>query len=227
MRRCIYSLVVFLWFNVAEGQGQAMTDEQSAPLLIITGASYAADWGVPLIPGYGVRNVGIGGQETKDVLERFDRDVIAARPHAVVIWGHINNIHRAPNSDYIGAREGVKSDYQAMLDRAEAEGIDVILATEVTLTEALSWTDRAVALVARFLGKRSYADRINEHVRAVNEWLRAVARDRGLRVLDFESVLDDGRGFRRREFTREDGSHLSEAAYRVLTEHAVEALHAP
>jgi hypothetical protein len=227
MRRCIYWLVVLLWFNVAEGQDQAMADEQDGPLLVIIGASYAADWGAPRLPGYRVRNVGIGGQETKDVLERFDRDVIAARPHAVVIWGHINNIYRAQNGDYVGAQQAAKSDYQAMLDRAKAEGIDVILATEVTLTEAMSWADRGIALVAPLLGKRSYADRINEHVRAVNDWLRAIARDRGLRVLDFESVLDDGSGFRRREFTREDGSHLSEAAYSVLTEHTVEALRAP
>jgi hypothetical protein len=217
---------MLLWCSgIGGAQGQAVADAEAvAPLLMIIGASYAADWGVPEISGYTVRNVAVGGQETKDVLERFDRDVVTARPDAVLIWGHINNIHRAPNGDYGGAQEGAKSDYRAMIDRARAAGIEVILATEITLTDSMSWTDRVVAFAAGLLGKRSYADRINEHVRAVNDWLRAYARDSGLRLLDFETALDDGSGFRRREFTQDDGSHVTEAAYRALTAYTVEVL---
>jgi lysophospholipase L1-like esterase len=220
-------LLAIGWSSFIFGQERPVTDGGASPLLVIIGASYAADWGTPQIPGYTVRNAGIGGEETKDMLERFDRDVVAARADAVLIWGHINSIHRAPRGDFAGAAERVQDDYEAMMAKAGQAGITVILATEISLTEAMGWTDRAYGLVAGLLGKRSYSSRINEHVRAVNEWLRALANEKGVRLLDFEEALDDGNGFRRREFTREDGSHVTEAAYGVLTDYTVRALGGP
>jgi lysophospholipase L1-like esterase len=221
------SLLAIGWSSFALAQEQAVTDDRAVPLLVIIGASYAADWGTPQLPGYAVRNAGIGGEETTNMLARFDRDVVDARADTVLIWGHINNIHRAPGGDYVGAAERAQKDYRAMIAKARDADITVILATEITLTEAMSWTDRAYALVAGWLGKRSYSSRINEHVRSVNEWLRAFANENGVRLLDFEAALDDGSGFRRREFTREDGSHVTEAAYSVLTDYTVRALAAP
>ncbi|MGW8369566.1 MAG: hypothetical protein ACWGPN_12925, partial [Gammaproteobacteria bacterium] len=63
--------------------------------LVILGASYAASWGTPPLPGYVVTNRGVGGDETSDMRARFGRDVAAASPDTVLIWGHVNNITKS------------------------------------------------------------------------------------------------------------------------------------
>ena len=64
--------------------------------IVILGASYAKGWGTPDLPGFSkVINCGVGGEETSGMLKRFDSDVAAIRPDAVLIWGHVNDITRA------------------------------------------------------------------------------------------------------------------------------------
>jgi hypothetical protein len=58
---------------------------------------------------------------------------------------------------------------------------------------------------------------VNRNVREVNASLRALAAKNGVTLLDIERALDDGAGFRRAEFAREDGSHLTPAAYAEMT----------
>lgn len=198
----------------------AQMRDGSAALVIITGASYAASWKEPVIDGFRFENRGVGGEETHQVLARFDRDVLASKPSAVLIWGHINNIHRAPPGGVVRVKEAIKLDYQEMVRRARANGIEPLLATEVTLSEPPGLVNRAVALVNQFRGKVSYGATVNGHVREINAWLRSYARQEGLRLLDFEKALDDGKGFRRAEYTSEDGTHISAAGYAKLTEFA-------
>lgn len=185
--------------------------------LVIIGASYAADWQRPGLPGYTVVNRGVGGEETHQVRARFQRDVIAAKPDTVLIWGHINNIHRAPNGDMNAAKERIKADIREMVTSARANGIHVILGTEVTLSEAVGFGNRLAAFVGRIRGKTSYAAKINDQVRDVNVWLRGYGKQEGLRVLDFEKALDDGEGFRDTDYTKDDGSHISPEGYEALT----------
>jgi lysophospholipase L1-like esterase len=185
--------------------------------LVIIGASYAADWQRPNLPGYSVVNRGVGGEETHQVRARFERDLIAAKPDAVLIWGHINNIHRAPGGDMNAAKERIKGDVRDMVAMARARGITVMLATEVTLSEAVGFGNRLAAFVGRIRGKTSYAAKINDQVRDVNAWLRGYAKQEGLRLLDFEKALDDGEGFRDTDYTRDDGSHISPEGYAALT----------
>jgi lysophospholipase L1-like esterase len=196
----------------------------NAPVhLVIVGASYAADWKQPDLPGYRVTNRGVGGEETQAVLARFDRDVLAQKPGAVIIWGHINNIHRAPAGGVQAAKERAIANTREMVARARAEGITVMLATEVTLSEAQGIGNWVARTIGKVRGKKTYAETINGHVRDVNASLRALAREQGLRLLDFEKALDED-GFRRPAYTREDGSHISAAGYAALTAHTREAL---
>ena len=97
------------------------------------------------------------------------------------------------------------------------KGIQVGRATELTVPEAIGLMNRFAALVGAIRGKEGYSSRINAQVRELNEWLRITARQRGLQLLDFERQFDDGRGFRRVEFTTEDGSHISPSGYAALT----------
>lgn len=193
--------------------------------LVIIGASYAKGW-QPDLPGYEVINKGVGGEETHQVRERFERDALALEPQAVLIWGHINNIHRSPPGQMASTIEKAKADYIDMVSRAKAAGVQVILATEVTLSEAVGFMNRVAAFVGKLRGKQGYNDRINEQVRALNEWLRGYAREQGLQLLDFEKVFDDGRGFRKVEYSSEDGSHISREGYAALTKYARSQLRA-
>lgn len=206
--------------GASHGESQKVNQGQSDATLVVAGASYAGGWKQPDLPGYRVVNRGVSGEETHQVLARFDRDVIAARPAVVLIWGHINNIHRAPPDDIEGAKEKAKADYREMVRRARANGIQVILATEVTLSEAVGLTNRLVAFLNGLRGKRGYSAWVNENVRSVNAWLRTYAHEERLRVLDFEKVFDDGRGFRKLEYSSDDGTHISAAGYAALTSYA-------
>lgn len=215
---CIIPLSVLM---AANGASQIVNPASASParVMIITGASYAADWKEPLLSGFQVVNRGVGGQETHQVLERFDRDVLAAKPAAVLIWGHINNIHRAPQGQVEAAKQRAIEDYREMVRRARDANVRVVLATEVTLSEAVGWTNRLAAFVGRLRGKQGYSSWVNEHVRAVNAWLRTYAAQERLPLLDFEKVFDDGEGFRKLEYSSADGSHISGTGYAALTKY--------
>jgi lysophospholipase L1-like esterase len=201
-----------------------VTDANTKPLLVITGASYAADWKQPALPGYTVVNRGKGGEVTDQVLARFESDVVAAKPQAVLIWGFINNLHRAPAGGFPAVQESIKSDYRAMVARARQAGITPILATEVTLSEAIGVRNRVAAFVGKLRSKTGYAAKINAPLREVNDWIRAYARMEKLQLLDIEKLFDDGEGFRKTEYTRDDGTHISEEGYAALTEFAQKTL---
>jgi lysophospholipase L1-like esterase len=176
------------------------------------------------VRGYTIVNKGIAGEQTHQMLARFERDVVAAAPQAVLIWGHINNIHRAPGGDVAAVRPRVQADYESMIARARARGIEVILATEITLTEAYGFRNKLAAWVGNLRGKEGYNARVNREVRALNDWLRNHARQHGIRLLDFERALDDGHGFRKEKYTSEDGSHVNDEGYAALSAYLVSGL---
>jgi lysophospholipase L1-like esterase len=196
------------------------TGQQSVPAakrMVMIGASYAQDWGNPVLPGYTIINKGVSGETSAKMLGRFDTDVVAAKPQVVLIWGHINDIFRAPNGDFAAAAANARRNHVAMIDRAKSAGIEVILATEVTLPEPEGLKEWVAGIVQSLRGKKGYQERVNEQVRAVNAFLRDYAKRNSIRLLDFEQTLDGGDGFRNRQFTTEDGTHISAAGYQALS----------
>ncbi len=200
------------------------TDKRSNDdILIIIGASYAADWGQPPLSRYRIVNKGVGGEESSQVLARFERDVLAHRPNTVLIWGHINDMFRAPRDQLDRAKERARANYRQMHEQAAAAGIETILATEVTLTIGDSWLDEIRAFIGKLRGRENYRVTINNHVKDVNAWLRSYAAEHNLMLLDFERAVDGGTGSRREEYSQEDGSHISPAGYEALTRYAQRA----
>ena len=188
--------------------------------LIIIGASYAASWGEPSIPGYRITNKGVAGEESSAVRARFDSDVIANKPDAVLLWGHINDIFRAPPEKLAQAKSGACDNIRAMSEQARAAGIDVIIATELTLTVGDGWLDQIRGAIGKLRGRENYNAIINQHVKDVNDCLRKYATAERIKVLDLEKAVDSGNGTRRAEYSREDGSHVSPAGYAALTRYA-------
>lgn len=219
----MHAIRCFLAFVFCALAATTLSAAPGDPVLVIAGASYSKDWKTPPFPGYRVINTGKGGDETQQVLARFD-EVLAAKPATVILWGHINNIHRAPAGRMEVAKERARANYREMVALAKANGITPIIATEVTLSEAVGFMNRLAAFVGGLRGKEGYAARINREVRAVNEWLRTFAREQNLKVLDLERALDDGEGFRKTEYTTDDGTHISEEGYAALTRYAITEL---
>lgn len=219
-------IAVMLSFMALTTNAQSMPQSASpeSRMLVVIGASYAADWGAPSISGYTVINKGVGGQTSTDVRKRFARDVIDQRPHSVLIWGHYNDIVRAPAGQIPEARARAQENLTAMADEARAAGIRPLLATEITMPLEEGWIASLMRLVGGVLGKEDYRVRINSHIRAVNEWLRSYAKQERLTLLDFEAALAESGESRRAEYALPDGSHVTPAGYAALTRYAASAL---
>jgi lysophospholipase L1-like esterase len=188
--------------------------------VVILGASYGKGWTPTAIPGVSFVNKGVAGEQSFEMLKRFEADVVAQNARAVIIWGFINDIFRTNRQDVGKAIAQVRENYLAMLERAEAAGIMPVLATEVTMGPKAGMIEAAKILVGDLLGKQGYADYVNRHVMDTNTWLRELALSRGLHLLDFENALAGAQGRRRRLYTADDGSHLTAAAYEALSRYA-------
>jgi lysophospholipase L1-like esterase len=206
---------------VMTGQ-HANQGETDAQRTILIGASYAQGWGSPSLPGIHVVNKGRSGEETAQMLARFESEVISEDPDAVIIWGHINDIFRAPNGDMATAVVQAKHNLEEMVHAAQRANIRVIVATEVTLIEPRGFLNWIMSHVGPLLGKVSYQSRVNVHVREINEFVRDLAARNSLALLDLESALLDERGERGPDFALDDGSHISPAGYSRLTAFASE-----
>jgi lysophospholipase L1-like esterase len=192
--------------------------------IVIIGASYAAEWETPKLPGYTVTNKGIGGQESSDLRARFERDVIALKPNTVMIWGHYNDIVRASADKMAAAKQKAQDNYRWMTEQARAAGIEVILVTEITIPIPDTLKENAMAWVAGLLGKQDYRSQKNEQIKAVNAWLRDYARSQNIKLIDLETALDSGNGTRKVEYAREDNSHVSPAGYQAITRYVAAQL---
>lgn len=188
--------------------------------VVVIGASYAAGWKVDELTGLTVLNKGVGGQESHEMLARFERDVVAQMPRFVIIWGFINDIFRAQRDRLPERLERTKQDLRAMVDLAQTNGIQPILATEVTTAEPGGIVNTLRGWLGRLRGKQSYAQFISKEVMTVNEWLRRYAAEKGVPLLDIERLFAGPDGLRLRDYTAEDGSHITRAGYQALTEHA-------
>ena len=200
-------------------------DSDVRPIIII-GASYAASWPIDTLAGHPVVNAGISANQSFEMVERFDSDVLAEEPDKVLIWGFINDIFRSDMDKLDATKDRVLSGYKEMVRAAEAQGIEVILATEVSISEPAGFKNWAAGVIGGMLGKTSYQDMINGHVHEVNIWLKDYAESEGIQVLDFEFLLAGSDGKRKSEFASDDGSHLTSAAYEAMTAYTKDILKA-
>lgn len=192
--------------------------------LVIIGASYAEEWHTPPLPGYRVINKGICGQETSDVRARFESDVIALKPDAVLIWGHNNDVLRSSPENMAATKQLAEENYQAMIEQARAAAITPILVTEPTLPIPDTIKEKLLSLIGTVLGKTDYRVQKNTEIKALNSWLRDYARAQNIKLLDLETALDSSNGTRKPEYAREDRSHITPAGYDAITRYVISQL---
>lgn len=191
--------------------------------VVILGASYARGWTLNL-GKVAVVNRGHEGHQSWELLGRFDKDVVVSAPRAVIVWGFINDVFRAPRDGVDPALERARNSIVRMVQIARQNGIEPILATEVTVRPPDTFGERLAGLAGRLLGKTSYQARINSHVTATNQWMREFAAREEVLLLDLERALSGPDGMRRPEFAADDGSHISPAGYDALKTYAVPIL---
>lgn len=136
---------------------------------------------------------GISGQTSAQMLGRFYADVIALRPATVHILAGTNDI--AGNGGPTNL-EAIRNNIRSMVELAQAHRIKVILGT--------------VLPAARF-DWRPEVDPVPS-IRALNAWIREYARSRGITLVDYYAVLDDGHhGLAKSDSA--DGVHPTAAGY--------------
>jgi lysophospholipase L1-like esterase len=209
---------------VATAQAPMNATASANKHLVIIGASYAAEWQNPKLPGYTVTNKGIDGQESSDVRARFERDVLALKPDAVMIWGHYNDVVRAKPENMAAAKKKAQDNYQAMVEQARAAGITPILVTEITIPIPDTMKEKLMGFIGSVRGKTDYRTQKNTEIKAVNVWLRDYAKTQQIKLVDLEMALDSGNGTRKVEYTRSDNSHVSPAGYEAISKYMVSQL---
>ncbi|MCP9462685.1 MAG: hypothetical protein NNA24_11645, partial [Nitrospira sp.] len=90
----VFSGVTQFQSVTAGGVMIADAEKNKKKTLVIIGASYAKGLGQHELAGYQVINKGINGEQSFEMLARFETDVVGLKPNAVLIWGFINDIFR-------------------------------------------------------------------------------------------------------------------------------------
>lgn len=166
--------------------------------VIFIGDSITDGWNLAgSFPGQPYINRGIGGQVTAQMLVRFQQDVVALQPKAVVILGGVNDVQGLLQEE---TPDGIVANVEAMADIARAHEIAVVLASILPVND---YTPAARNVVR---------ERQPATLAAINVRLRDLARRRGYGFADYAAVLRDERGLMEAAYTR-DGIHPTAAGY--------------
>ena len=168
--------------------------------VVFFGSSTTDNWGRKygsvFFPGKPYVNRGISGQTTPQMLVRFQQDVVALHPVAVVILGGSNDIAGNTGSSTLGM---VEDNLRSIVAVAQANGIKVILASQLPTLE-FPWnkgTHPAPTLLA------------------LSAWEKDYATSQGLGYVDYYSVLVGPDGGPK-EGLSVDGLHPTAKAYELM-----------
>jgi lysophospholipase L1-like esterase len=170
--------------------------------VVFFGDSITDAWGrgsnpAPFFPGKPYLNRGISGQTTPQMLVRFQQDVVALKPAAVLILAGTNDI--AGNTG-IESPEQIQDDFRSMASIAHANGIKVILASILPVDD-YSWRHGLAPA---------------EKIRSMNMWLQQFCMQHGYTYLDYYSALATPAGAMK-PGTAKDGVHPTPEGYAIMT----------
>lgn len=111
--------------------------------------SQFAYWLMQAHPDWRVLNRGVNGERSDQIAARFDRDVIAHRPQAVVIIAGVNDVYQGRPAEH------VTSALLGMYERAARAGVPVVAGSIVPYNTATAEQ--------------------NQKMRAINAWILAAA----------------------------------------------------
>ena len=162
---------------------------------IFYGDSITAGWPLKeFFPNTSVLNRGIGGDNTSGLYLRMEEDVFPYTPDRVFMLIGINGIN-APN-------ERLLAQISALASMMQKRGIEVLLGSILPLRSPDKWN--------RF----QYQGKIVE----LNGMIRQWAESHACKFLDYHSALKDETGQLAVEYAKPDGTHVTFAAYEVMSE---------
>jgi lysophospholipase L1-like esterase len=178
----------------------AVLREQASihPRIVMFGDSITEFWQLPDVEGVDIINRGIAGQNSSQMLLRFEDDVVSLAPRAVVILCGTNDLRC-----YVGEPESMAASAIARISRNIMAMVDISKANNI----------RAVMCTVPPVGRDSRrVSRDPAAIRAVNKWLGQFASSRGCRLADYYSALAGEDGYLATELG-EDGVHPSLQGY--------------
>ncbi|GAA0746741.1 GDSL family lipase [Sphingomonas sp. ABOLD] len=177
--------------------------------VVFIGDSITDGWDLARsFPGKPYVNRGIGSQVTAQMLVRFEQDVVALHPRAVVILGGVNDVTGFLQIETV---DSIVANVEAMADIATAHGIAVVLCSILPVND---YGDAARAVVK---------ERKPAELRRINAALRALAAKRHFAFADYDAVLADDTGRMRAAYTR-DGIHPLPDGYARMAPVAAKAI---
>jgi microsomal dipeptidase-like Zn-dependent dipeptidase/lysophospholipase L1-like esterase len=154
--------------------------------------SQFAYWLMRAQPSWSVLNRGVNGERSDQIAARFERDVLASRPAAVIIIAGVNDVYQGRPVDH------VTSQLRAMYDRAAAAGIPVIAGSIVPYNTATAEQNRKM--------------------HDINAWIAAeAARDANIIAVDTRAAAASP-GDRDRLSGSPDGLHPDVDGYRAMAD---------
>ncbi len=152
--------------------------------------SQFAYWLMQQQPAWSVLNRGVNGERSDQIAARFDRDVLAHKPAAVVIIAGVNDVYQGRDVAHVTAQ------LRAMYDRASAAGIPVIAGSIVPYNTA--------------------TPEQNRKMREINAWIAAQpARDANVIAVDTRAAVA-APGDLDRLAESPDGLHPDVNGYRAM-----------
>jgi lysophospholipase L1-like esterase len=145
-------------------------------------------WLMKAHPDWDVLNRGVNGERSDQIRERFERDVIAAAPGAVVIIAGVNDVYQGRAVDHVTAQ------LSAMYAAASRAGIQIVAGSNIPYNTATP--DQ------------------NIRMRQINDWIR---RQPGVAFVDTRAAVaasNDPDTL----FESPDGLHPSAAGYRRMAD---------
>jgi lysophospholipase L1-like esterase len=181
------------------------------PRVVLLGDSLTFHWQAAARPAPAALNVlnrGIVGQNSDQMLMRFEDDVVALKPAAVVIAAGANDVRvyvgaPADARDQVVAR--IARNVTAMADIAEGRRIKVVIAA-ITPCRDCAAVGRNPATIP-----------------AANAWLREFATERGYPFADYFTAIAGPDGQIPAELTK-DGLHLMPPGYGLIWQRLSAAL---
>ena len=159
-------------------------------------------------PGRPYINRGISGQTTSQMLIRFQQDVVALHPAAVVILAGTNDI--AGNTGPMRI-EDIEANYTSLAELAAANSIKLIFSS---VTPVNNYTPQS---------QENFAARPPEKILALNQWLKLYCAPHACTYLDYFSSMVDAHGLLQKDLA-DDGLHPNKAGYRIMAHLAEEAI---
>ena len=188
-----------------EANGKLAPPAKDENRVVFMGDSITDGWKLDqYFPGQTYVNRGISGQTTPQMLLRFRPDVIDLKPKVVVILAGINDISGNTGPTTLTT---IEENLASMVDLAHANGINVVLATVMPISDYNK--DRSGNPVIRSVRLPP------AQILALNAWIKNLCAERDLIYLDYFTAMADDKGFLKADLAN-DGLHPNAKGYELI-----------